>query len=86
MITSDSTSFFDRPIKAENEIFVDNNLYVVRRIFLALDELGWTKKDLAQKVGVSEDEISTWLSGFHDLSLKKISKMLAAIGKRVLEG
>ena len=84
--TSKSASFFDRPVEAEIEIFIDNNLNIVQRIYKVLDELGWTQKDLAQKLGVSEDEISDWLSGFHDLSLKQISKMEAVMGRRVLEG
>lgn len=86
MKTSKAASFFDRPIKPENKIYIDNNLNIVQRIYKSLDELGWAPKDLAQKVGVSEDEISDWLSGFHDLSLKQISKMEAVMGKRVLEG
>ena len=84
MKISESASFFDRPIEPEISLFIDNNLDIVQRIFSILDELGWTKKDLAQKVGVSEDKICAWLSGFHDLSLKQISKMEAVLGKRVL--
>lgn len=84
MKISESASFFDRPIEPEISLFIDNNLDIVQRIFSILDKLGWTKKDLAKRMGVSEEEISSCLSGFHNLNLQQISKMEAVLGKRVL--
>ncbi len=84
MKTSKASSFFDRSIKPENEFYIDNNLFIVERIYHSLDDLGWSKRDLARKVGVPEEEINGWLSGMHNLSLKQISKMEAVMDRRVL--
>lgn len=85
MKTSKASSFFDREIKAENKLFVDNSLDIAVEVNNVLDEYGWTQKDLADKLGKSESEISKWLSGLHNLTLKSISKIESVLGRKVIE-
>jgi len=85
MKTSKASSFFDREIKPENKSFVDNSLDIAVEVNKILDEYGWTQKDLAQKLGKSESEVSKWLSGLHNLTLNSISKIEAVLGRKIIE-
>lgn len=85
MKISEASSFFDRKIKPENKLFVDNSLDIAVEVNNILDEYGWTQKDLAKKLGKSESEVSKWLSGLHNLTLKSISKIEAVLERKVIE-
>ncbi|TVR89988.1 MAG: XRE family transcriptional regulator [Saprospirales bacterium] len=85
MKTSKASSFFEREIKPENKLFVDNSLDIAVEVNKILDEYGWTQKDLAKKLGKSESEVSKWLSGLHNLTLKSISKIEAVLGRKIIE-
>lgn len=62
-------------IKPENQRYVDKNLDIVEQINHLLKEKGWTQKILAQKLNKTESEISKWLSGMHNLTLKSITNI-----------
>jgi len=47
-------------------------------------EEGWTQKDLSKKLGKSESEISKWLSGLHNMTLKTVSKLEAVFNRDIL--
>ena len=46
---------------------------------------GKTQRDLARALGKSESEISKWLTGLHNLELRTIYKIEAALGEEVIE-
>lgn len=64
----------------EIEKFIDKNLQVTEKIRLALDAKGWKAADLAAAMGKSPSEVSKWLTGMHNLTLKSIVKMETALG------
>jgi transcriptional regulator with XRE-family HTH domain len=64
--------------------FVDKNLMITEQVFQYLRDLGWTQKELAARVGKSEAEISKWLSGAHNLTLKSLAKLELALGEDVI--
>jgi len=67
------------------EIFVDWYADIVVRINQLLHENGMTKKELAEKLDKSPSEISKWLSGEHNFTLRSLAKLSAELGEPLLE-
>lgn len=84
MKKSNSSQFFDREVSPVNEKYIQKNLDISMQVTEYLDELGWTQKEFADKMGKSESEISKWLSGMHNLTLKSIAKMEAVLGRDII--
>ena len=64
----------------ESVIFVEKSLELVNYIFTILEKKGINQKELATRLGKSEAEVSKWLTGSHNLTLRSISKIEAALG------
>lgn len=82
-----ASKYFDKVIakqKPETKIFVSKYLDIVERIHQILAAKGLTQKDLAQRLDKRESEISRWLSGSHNLTLKSIAKLEAALGAEII--
>lgn len=77
-------SFFAQKGPADIERFVDKNLDISQQVYSILKEKGWTQKDFASKLGKSDAEISKWLSGTHNLTLRSIAKMEAVLEKDII--
>ncbi len=77
-------SFFEQPSSPDIERYIDINLDISEQVMEHLEKKGWTQKDLASKLGKSEAEVSKWLSGIHNLTLKSISKMEAVLGEHII--
>ncbi|AFU69463.1 transcriptional regulator, XRE family protein [Psychroflexus torquis ATCC 700755] len=67
------------------DIFVDNTFDLSGRIQYLLDKKGMEQKDLARELKKNESEISKWLSGSHNFTLKTLAKIEAVLGERLLE-
>lgn len=63
----------------ESVIFVEKSLELVNYIFTILEKKGINQKELATRLGKSEAEVSKWLTGSHNLTLRSISKIEAAL-------
>ena len=48
---------------------------ISERIFERLRQLSMTQKEFAKKIGKSESEISVWLTGRHNFTLKTLAKV-----------
>lgn len=48
-----------------------------------LEEKGMSQKDLADRLGKSESEISKWMKGVHNFTLETISKIEEALGQDI---
>ena len=70
--------------KPETHRFVQKNLAIVAEVSRLMKEKGWTQKELAKKLQKTDSEVSKWLSGLHNLTLKSITK-LEAVLEAVLE-
>ena len=57
---------------------------IANRIYEILEIKGMTQKDLAQRLGKTETEVSRWLSGTHNLTLSTISKVSVALGEDIV--
>ena len=82
--SSDLKVFFETKGPEDIERFVQKNLDISQQVYTYLEEKGWSQKDLAKALGKSEAEISKWLSGTHNLTLRSIAKMEAILGKDII--
>ena len=80
----DSASFFAERGPEDIERFVDKNFDISQQVYALLKEKGWSQKDFAQKLEKSDAEISKWLSGMHNLTLRSISKMEAVLESDII--
>lgn len=69
----------------EIERFIDKNLSITEKVRLALEQKEWKSQDLAKAMGKSPSEVSKWLTGMHNLTLKSIVKMEIALGVDLIE-
>jgi transcriptional regulator with XRE-family HTH domain len=76
--------FFETKGPEDVEKYVEKNVDIASQIVSILDKKGWNQSDLAKKLGKSESEISKWLSGVHNLTLKSIAKMEAVLGEDII--
>jgi|SRR5690554_2711866 len=67
------------------ERYVEKNLAIVEKVRLALERKGWKSQDFAQAMGKSPSEISKWLTGMHNLTLKSITRMELALGMDLIQ-
>src|SRR5690554_3148596 len=74
------TNWLDQYGNPEIERFVDKNLAITEKVRLALEQKGWKAMDLAKAMDKSPSEVSKWLTGMHNLTLKSITKMEIALG------
>jgi transcriptional regulator with XRE-family HTH domain len=66
------------------KIFVDKYADIVVRVNQLLKEKGFTQKDLAEKMDKKPSEISKWLGGDHNFTLRSIAKLEAELGETLL--
>ncbi len=76
--------FFDASVPKDVERFVSLNLALASEIAERLKAKGWTQKDLAKALGKKTSEVSKWLSGMHNLTLRSIAKLETALGEDLL--
>ena len=66
------------------QLFYQLAFDVVDRVHEILEQKGMTQKDLAKVLGKSPSEVSKWLTGQHNLTLKSICAMEAALGEPIV--
>lgn len=71
-------------ITPEMKLQMEMSVAIANRIYEILEAKGMTQKELAQKLGKTETEVSRWLSGTHNLTLSTICKISAALGEQIV--
>jgi transcriptional regulator with XRE-family HTH domain len=66
------------------EIFVRLYADIVVRINQVLAEKGMSQKDFAESMGKKQSEISKWLSGNHNFTLRSLAKVMAELDEVIL--
>jgi ribosome-binding protein aMBF1 (putative translation factor) len=69
----------------DSMIFIEKSLAMSHHIAEILESKGLMQKDLAEMLDKSEAEVSKWLSGTHNLTLRTISKIEAVLGESIME-
>jgi transcriptional regulator with XRE-family HTH domain len=64
---------------------VDKKMEIAVQIHEALLAKGWSQKDLAQKTGKRESEVSRWLSGRQNLTVETLCMIEEALGQDVIQ-
>jgi transcriptional regulator with XRE-family HTH domain len=68
----------------EIDIMVKHNLAIANKITRILKEKGVGKRDFAEKMGKSPSEVSKWLSGTHNFTIKTIAKIEHTMGEELI--
>lgn len=63
----------------EIESYIEKNFAITEKVRIAMEQKGWKALDLAKAMGKSPSEVSKWLSGMHNLTLKSLVKMELAL-------
>ena len=64
---------------------VELSFDIADRIQSILDSRRMTQKELALKLGKKESEISKWLRGSHNFTLRTIAKLTAALQEEIVK-
>lgn len=71
-------------IAEDTDRFVELSMRISDAVAEVLHRKGWTQKDLAARLGKTPAEVSKWLSGTHNLTLRSIAKLETALGEQIL--
>ncbi|MBO2543609.1 helix-turn-helix transcriptional regulator [Salegentibacter sp. BDJ18] len=63
----------------EIEKLTERNLAISNKVQAILDQRGIKQKEFAEMLGKKPSEVSKWLTGLHNLTLKSITKMEVAL-------
>ena len=74
------TEWLNKNRDPEIDSFIEKNLAIIEKVRLAMEYKGWKSQDLAKAMDKNPSEVSKWLSGMHNLTLKSIIKMEVALG------
>lgn len=66
------------------KIFVKKYAEIVMRVHQLLREQGLTQKDLAERMEKTPSEISKWLGGNHNLTLRSIARLEAELDADII--
>lgn len=72
-------------IPNELRIQIDLSFAIADKIASVLKERGMTNKEFAKLVGKTEAEVSRWLGGTHNFTLKTIARISAALGCEIIK-
>ena len=75
--------FLDSTLK-ETEYFVQHTLDIAAQVSSLLKSKKLSQNELSDLLGKEKSEISKWLSGNHNLTLKSISKLEAMLKKQII--
>ena len=68
----------------EVRVFVRKYADIVVRVHQLLREKGWSQKDLAEKLEKTPSEVSKWLSGEHNFTLRSLAKLEVELGGSII--
>lgn len=72
-------------VSPETEARIRLSVEIVERISQLMQQKNMNQNDLARALGKTPSEISKWLSGTHNFTLKSIQKLEAFLGKPILK-
>lgn len=58
---------------------------IADKIDAKLKEIGMTQKEFAKEVGKTEPEVSRWLSGTHNFTLRTLAKISSVLGEDIIK-
>tara|TARA_R110002020_G_scaffold222952_1_gene431924 strand:- start:917 stop:1393 length:477 start_codon:yes stop_codon:yes gene_type:complete len=79
-----SAIFESIQVSDEVKRYVDHSFDIVNRIYDLLEKQGKTQRDLANLMGKKESEISKWMQGTHNFTLKSLAKIESVLGESLI--
>jgi len=76
-------NFLDN-IPSETKYFVKHAMDFAVSLSVYLEKNNWTQRDFSDLMGKEESEISKWLSGNHNFTLKSIAKIEAVLNDQLI--
>lgn len=71
-------------IPIELKLELDLSFAIADKIDVILKKKGMTQKEFAKKMRKTEAEVSRWLSGTHNFTIRTIAKICAVLGENIL--
>lgn len=71
-------------VPLETKVMVAKSIAIAKCIRAILDDKDMTQRDLADLLNKKESEISKWMSGTHNFTLKSIAKIEAVLGSEIV--
>lgn len=68
----------------ETKEFVSLYSDIVVRVNELIADKGYTQKELAESLGKNPSEISKWLNGEHNFTIRSIAKLQAQLGEPII--
>lgn len=68
----------------EIDRFIERNLEITQKVCAILNKRSIKKKEFAKMLDKRPSEVTKWLSGLHNLTLKSITKMEVALGVNLM--
>ena len=66
------------------KIQIDLSFAIADKLALILEERNMTQREFAKAVGKTETEVSRWLGGTHNFTLKTIAKISSVLGCNII--
>jgi transcriptional regulator with XRE-family HTH domain len=76
---------FFNDLKPEYEALTNMSVEISDRIEEILKAKGITQREFADLLGKSESEVSKWMSGMHNFTLKSIARIETVLGEKVIQ-
>ena len=71
-------------VPIELKLELDLSFAIADKIDAIIKEKGMTQKEFAKKMNKTEAEVSRWLSGTHNFTLKTIAKITNILGESIV--
>lgn len=78
-------SDMQKNIPNELKVQIDLSFAIADKIANVLEERGMTNKEFAKLVGKTEAEVSRWLGGTHNFTLKTIARISSALDCEIIK-
>ena len=81
------SKIFEQAVKnVPNEVkrFVDHSFEIVDQIHDILEKQGKNQRDLASMLNKKESEVSKWMQGTHNFTIKSIAKIEEVLGESLI--
>jgi transcriptional regulator with XRE-family HTH domain len=72
-------------ITPEQQKRTAQKMLLASKIADAVDAIGWTRKEFAEKMGKHPSEITKWLSGTHNFTSDTLFEIQEVLGIRIIE-
>ncbi len=73
-------------VTPESQAFIRMSIQTVKRIHELMKAKGMSQTDLANALEKSPSEVSKWLSGMHNFTLKSLAKLEIVLGAPIIAG